>query len=44
MLRDVCKNARCSFKHGATIATQATQAETVAPKLKAAYITYNAVQ
>ncbi len=39
-----CKNARCSYKHGATCAIQATRAETVAPKLKAAYSAYEAAQ
>jgi hypothetical protein len=37
-----CKNPRCSYKHGASIAIQATRAETVAPKLGDAYNAYDA--
>jgi hypothetical protein len=39
-----CKNARCSYKHGATSAIQATRAETVAPKLAEAYTAYDAAR
>jgi hypothetical protein len=37
-----CKNSRCSYKHGASSAIQATRAETVAPKLGDAYNAYDA--
>jgi hypothetical protein len=38
----VCKNPRCSYKHGASCTIQATRAETVAPKLMEAYNAYDA--
>jgi hypothetical protein len=37
-----CKNARCSYKHGATSTIQATRAEVVAPRLGDAYTAYDA--
>jgi hypothetical protein len=37
-----CRNARCSYKHQASCSIQATRAETVAPKLGAAYSAYDA--
>jgi hypothetical protein len=39
-----CKNSRCSYKHGALVAIQATRAETVDPKLAEAYNAYDAAQ
>jgi hypothetical protein len=38
----LCKNARCSYKHGATAAVPAARAAAIAPKLGAAYAAYDA--
>jgi hypothetical protein len=39
-----CKNASCTYKHAATTAVPAARAESVAPKLGAAYNAYDAAQ
>jgi hypothetical protein len=38
----LCKNARCSYKHGATAAVPAVRAAAIAPTLGAAYAAYDA--
>jgi hypothetical protein len=39
-----CKNARCSYKHTEAASIPAARADTVAPKLAAAYTAYDAAQ